>query len=73
MALPMAPSCPRCAKPMEAGVVWVPGRYEWLKEPIGLYPGGDIMGKAFPWLPQNFAGWRCKACQMVLTDYSKVL
>jgi len=70
MALVSAPSCPRCGKPMETGIVATTGVMAWQQRRTRLLLDGEIIGKKLVAATPNYQGWRCRECHLLLLDYS---
>jgi hypothetical protein len=70
MVLLTAPVCPSCGKPMETGYFATNGVVAWQPEPSRwALKGGNVFPKTH--MIQNWHGWSCPGCQLLLVDYSK--
>jgi hypothetical protein len=73
MALASGPSCPRCGKPMETGILATTGVMAWQQRRTRLLLDGEIIGKKLVAATPNYQAWRCRACSLLLLDHSRAI
>ncbi|MEM0129100.1 MAG: PF20097 family protein [Thermoplasmata archaeon] len=66
-------SCPRCAAPMEEGILGTTGVLSWQRRKTRLLLDGEILGKKRVATTPNYPAWRCRACHLVLIDHAETL
>jgi len=55
---------------MEAGILATTGVMAWQVRRTRLLLDGERIGKKLVATTPNYEGWRCRACHLLLFDYS---
>jgi hypothetical protein len=58
---------------MEPGTMGTNGKLVWEQNPGRLLIDGEAVGKKFITTIQNYPGWRCIECHLMLFDYGRVI
>jgi Domain of unknown function (DUF6487) len=68
MPSPLPTACPRCHNPAETGFARIMSSVLWSQPP------GELIGEPLtpmPWTIQEFPGFRCPHCKLLILDYSQ--